>query len=471
MAVTPRSCKIPRTSNGGGDDEDDGDRLSSLPEHIIRHIFSFLDTINVVRASSVSRKWRYFSVSVPHLNLNIFTFWLLLLNKKDSMQVTNEKFKDFVNWVLMSQDWSVDIQNFSLYYWKIRDDNIIYRWMNVLARRNVQQLYLRLFSDTPLELPLCIINCESLVDLKICFDQYSVLKLPESPGFTRLKFLYLSMVEFMDSMLLGNFVSSCPVLENLTMDDCTFHDFKILDIAAPRLKNLIIDSLTSADEDLFNCEVIVACPSLVSFKLLGTPSGLSFPGTNGLQNVFIFFNHGPEHRTVEEGHHLMDSILRGICNIKVLKLSAAFLGFLLLAVAKPECSAAFYNLKSLTLLVSVDESDQSTIQFLNHSPNLEALSIIFTRLEDWGDNDVALSATRHTLVICGKSNHVTDSCKMPNDDISCMTYHLKKVELIDVACNKNELELVKFLLKNGHVLQKMSIRGKYLNYPTRLSQK
>ncbi|KAK0600996.1 hypothetical protein LWI29_020358 [Acer saccharum] len=328
MAVTPRSCKIPRTSNGGDDDADeyDGGRLSSLPEHIIHHIFFFLDTVDVVRASSVSRKWRYFLVSMPHLNLTISTFWSHLLKRKDSMQITNEKFKDFVNWVLMSQDWSVDIQKFSLYYSKISHDNTIYRWMNVLARRNMQQLYLGLISDTPLELPLCIVNCESLVDLKICFDRYSVLKLPKSPGFTCLQSLFLSKVEFLDSVLLGKFVSSCPVLENLTMDDCTFHDFKILDIAAPRLKNLTIDSLASADEGLFNCEVIVACPSLVSFKLLGTPSGLSFPGTNGLQNVFIFFNHGPEHRTVEEGRHIMDSILRGICNIKVLKLSAAFLG-------------------------------------------------------------------------------------------------------------------------------------------------
>ncbi|TXG67888.1 hypothetical protein EZV62_009163 [Acer yangbiense] len=411
MAVTPRSCKIQRTSNGGDDDEYDGDRLSSLPEHIIHHIFSFLDTIDVVVGFSKM---------------------------------------------------------------EIRHDNTIYRWMNVLARRNVQQLYLGLISDTPLELPLCIVNCESLVDLKICFDRYSVLKLPKSPGFNRLQSLFLSMVEFLDSVLLGKFVSSCPVLENLTMDDCTFHDFKILDIAAPRLKNLTIDSLASADEGLFNCEVIVACPSLVSFKLLGTPSGLSFPGTNGLQNVFIFFNHGPEHRTVEEGHHIMDSILRGICNIKVLKLSAAFLGFLLLTVAKPECSAAFYNLKSLTLLVSVeavDESDQSTIQLLNHSPNLEALSIIFTRLEDWGDNDMALSATRPTWVICGKSIPLTDSCKMPNEDISCLTYHLKKVELIDVACNKNELELVKILLNNGHVLQKMSIRGRRFENPDKIISK
>ncbi|KAI9186301.1 hypothetical protein LWI28_016038 [Acer negundo] len=150
MAITPRNCKIPTTSNV---DEDNSDRLSSFPEHIIHHIFSFLDTVHVVRSSSVSRKWRYFLVSMPHLNFNINTFWSLL-GEQWSIETTIKKFKDFVDGVLLSQNCSVDIQNFGLYYLKVRDDNTIYRWMNVMARRNVQQLDLSLLSHTPMELPL-----------------------------------------------------------------------------------------------------------------------------------------------------------------------------------------------------------------------------------------------------------------------------------------------------------------------------
>ncbi|KAK2639563.1 hypothetical protein Ddye_027358 [Dipteronia dyeriana] len=145
--------------------------------------------------------------------------------------------------------------------------------------------------------------------------------------------------------------------------------------------------------------------------------------------------------------------------------------FLPLTVAKPECSAAFCNLKSLKLLVSVDESDQSTIQLLYCCPNLEALSIFFARLEDWVGGAIQRSATRPTWVICGKSIPLTDSCKMPNEDIPCLTYHLKKVELIDVACNKKELELVKFLLNNGRVLQKMGIRGRRFENPNKIVSK
>ncbi|KAK2639574.1 hypothetical protein Ddye_027369 [Dipteronia dyeriana] len=240
MAVTPRNCKIPTISNV---DEDNGDRLSSLPEHIIHHIFSFLDTVDVVRASSVSQKWRYLYVSMPHLNFNIITFWSLLEEQEQrSIETTIKKFKDFVDGVLLSQNCSVDIQNFCLNYLKIGDDNTIYRWMNVMARRN----------------------------------------------------------------------------------------------------------------------------------------------------------------------------------------------FLLLAVAKPECSASFYNLKSLTLLVSVDESGQSIIQLLNHSPNLEDLTIIFESL-DWSE------------------------CWEIRDEVTCSTYHLKSVRLLDFGGSENELELVRFLLKKGVVLEKLSI--------------
>ncbi|KAI9177800.1 hypothetical protein LWI28_019436 [Acer negundo] len=343
MAVTPRNTKIPITSKGSDDDDDD--RPSSLPEPIINHIFSFLETIDVIRASLVCRKWR---------------------------------------------------------------------WMNVLARRKVQRLDLKLLSDTPMVLPRCIVNCESLLDLKICFYRCCALKLPEFPGFTSLKSLNLCMVEFSDSVLLAKFVSSCPVLESLIMHNCNFLNFKILDITASRLRNLTINVLAFRGDGL-NCEVIVACPSLVSFNLLGSPSGLSFIDTKSIHNVSLYFDCPPDpyHSTFEESRILMNNVLKGICNVKALKLSPAFLEFLLLAVPDQECfSASFYNLKSL--YVTMDEYDQSIIRLLNCSPNLEVLSICLKWWDCW-----------------------SDSMKLPNEDISCLTYHLRKILEISSTSLKN----------------------------------
>lgn len=46
---------------------------------------------------------------------------------------------------------------------------------------------------------------------------------------------------------------------------------------------------------------------------------------------------------------------------------------------------------------------------------------------------------------------------MKDEDIPCLKYHLKTVELIKFEGNKSLLQLVSFFLKNGHVLEKFII--------------
>ncbi|GAY68332.1 hypothetical protein CUMW_263270 [Citrus unshiu] len=97
-------------------------------------------------------------------------------------------------------------------------------------------------------------------------------------------------------------------------------------------------------------------------------------------------------------------------------------------------SASFNNLKSLILCVTTAEwTVPLIIRLLNHSPNLEVLTIYFD------------------------SDEYYDDWEIPDKVILCLTCHLKTVELIDFSGNENELELVRFLLKNGHVLQKLRV--------------
>lgn len=266
----PKSPKIPKLtcgvcSNVGGED---GDRLSNLPEPVIHHIFSFLETIDVVRASSVSRKWRYLWISIPFLKFNIHTIWSNPLERW-SLQTTNEKFKDFVNWVLSFQNSSVNIQRFRLSCLNRVDDYTLYRWIAVMAQRNVQVLDLDIISDEPIKLPRSLVTCESLESLKLDFGnqvQQGVLNMPTCAGFSRLKSLDLQHVEVLDYNLFRKFLSSCPLLENLYMKDCFFRDFKILDISTTSLKYLNIDDfLLSELEGLRSCEV--TCESLETLKL------------------------------------------------------------------------------------------------------------------------------------------------------------------------------------------------------------
>ncbi|KAH9651559.1 F-box/LRR-repeat protein [Citrus sinensis] len=442
-----KSTKIPRLRCGG----EDVDRLSNLPEPIIHHIFSFLGTIDVVRASAVSRKWRCFWLSIPYLNFNIHNIWSNP-QEKWSLEKINEKFKDFVNWVLLSQNGSINIQRFLLSCFNCVDDYTLYRWLSAVAQRNVQVLDLDIISEEPIKLPLCLVTCESLVSLKLDFGKkvyhQGVLELPTCAGFTRLKSLDLQKVELLDSNLFRKFISSCPLLENLNMAACFFRDFKILDISTTSLKHLTIDDVGFCEpKGLANCEVKLACPNLLSLKFSGSAElEFSFEGLKSLKKAYIYLDIDGD----DDVCYGVSKIFNGVRNAEVLKLNMVVSWLLNVVFAKPDCFfSPLYNLKSLKLIVGpFDQTIQSTINLLNCSPNLEALAIYF----DWFKDG--------------------DLWKIPDKGIPCLTHHLKTVEILEFYGNENQLELVRFILKCGQVLQKMSITWGYsgVKYPIKISR-
>ncbi|KAH9651584.1 putative FBD-associated F-box protein [Citrus sinensis] len=417
--------------NVGGED---GDRLSNLPEPIIHHIFSFLETIDVVRASAVSRKWRYLWLSIPYLNFNVHNICSNPLERW-SLQTTNEKFKDFVNWVLLFQNGSVSIHRFRLSCLNRVDDYTFYRWIAV-----------------PIKLPRSLVTCESLVSLKLDFgnrEHQGVLNLPTCVGFSRLKSLDLQHVEVLDYNLFREFLSSCPLLENLYTKECFFHNFEsldisttslkyltILDISSNSLKSLTLERIEFGGDELDNYKLKIACSNLESFNIFAPLlPDFTLESLNSLQNAFIFLETIGEYMEAKEICHRMSKILNGLRDVKVLKLSCTLYQFLnAILEQRSYFSASFNNLKSLILCVTTAEwTVPLIIRLLNHSPNLEVLTIYFD------------------------SDEYYDDWEIPDKVILCLTCHLKTVELIDFSGNENELELVRFLLKNGHVLQKLRI--------------
>ncbi|TXG67890.1 hypothetical protein EZV62_009165 [Acer yangbiense] len=387
---------------GGCNDEvgRDGDRLSSLPENIIGHIFSFLGSIDAVRASAVSRKWRYFWVSIPYLNFES--------NGHDFGSRSEIKFNDFVNWVLMSRNQLVDIQRFRISHLYLNENYAFYRLMDVMTDFNLQEIDLTIESKEEIELPQCILNCGSLVSLKLHFRN-CVLKQHTFPGFSKLKSLELCFVMFIDSLSLTNFVSSCPVLENLSVEGCMFVDDNIINITSTSLKDLsfILPKLSPffkypiRREQAREYGLKVACPNLVSLKVINLRSlEFSFQEMNSLQNLFLDLEryYGPYGRLKVEGCHALSKMLQGVYNLNALKVSEAFLEF--------------------------------------NSPLMSKAALKMLNIPD-------------------------DPWKMPNGTTSCLKYNLKIVELFQVRDDKFELDLVRFFLKNGHVLQKMGISWVY----------
>ncbi|KAH9783341.1 putative F-box/FBD/LRR-repeat protein [Citrus sinensis] len=196
------------------------------------------------------------------------------------------------------------------------------------------------------------------------------------------------------------------------------------------LKSLTLDNF--GGDESGNYKVKIACPNLVSFNFLASwAPDFAFEDLDSLQNAFIFFDIIDRDERDNESCHILSKLLNELCEVKALKLSTAFLRFHFVLEERGFIPNSFNYLKSLVLSVSMaDWVVPSIISLLNCSPNLEALTIYFE-----GD---------------------CDDWKISNKSIFCLTCHLKTVELIHVAGDENELELVRFLLKNGHVLKKLS---------------
>nr|XP_016492610.1 PREDICTED: putative F-box/FBD/LRR-repeat protein At5g56810 [Nicotiana tabacum] len=98
---------------------------------------------------------------------------------------------------------------------------------------------------------------------------------------------------------------------------------------------------------------------------------------------------------------------------------------------------SFYKLKILKLYVDVDEDFmQAMILLLKYSPNLEVLKLWSDENGDWIEN-----LQMHD----------------PDEIIVCLESHLKSIELIGFKDDENEIELIRFFLKNARVLEKLTI--------------
>ncbi|KAK6260960.1 hypothetical protein SCA6_015434 [Theobroma cacao] len=338
IASLPKRPKLPIPSNDVDPIDHGNKSMNDLPEPVVHHIFSFLETIDVIRASAVSTKWR---------------------------------------------------------------------WIKILAQKHVKELHLKVksYKRGPFALPRYLLAPDSLEILELDL-QRSVLKIPSDVGFSRLKSLQLVRTQLLDQNLFHNFISSCPLLENLRLEGCLFHDFKVLDISLRNLRKLFIDN------DMCGATILPW----------------------GWEDAVLH----------EELANYLLKLLRGVCHAEVLKLVIVPNSFFLMspqhlypAVAEPRCfSTTFYNLKSLKLFTGIDKCYiRSLIYLLKCAPNLQLLSVYID--EEGYDCDY--------------------EWEIPDEAIACLTDHLKMVKLIEVDNSDYELELIRFLLKNGHVLEKMSI--------------
>ncbi|KAJ4813340.1 F-box family protein [Rhynchospora pubera] len=196
----------------------DADYISDLPADLKEKILVKLPIKEVARTSILSSKWKDSWKSIPSL----------VLERKDREPMPVK----LVDNVLMVHRGPILEFKLSTY------DNCneaIGRWMLILSTNGIRDLQLRFWGYQRCNIPSDLFSCLALerLDFSGC-----TIDVPQFfQGFKLLRTLWLSRFD-LSGINLGNFISSCPLLENLALSN--FVQPGCLHILAPNLRKLHI---------------------------------------------------------------------------------------------------------------------------------------------------------------------------------------------------------------------------------------
>ncbi|PWA43057.1 F-box domain, FBD domain, Leucine-rich repeat domain, L domain-like protein [Artemisia annua] len=238
------------------------DYISTLPDPILHLILSRLhSTIEVVRTSVLSTRWKYLWTSIPSLNMT---------DSRKPNPLEKNEFKEFVYWVLVNR--TLDLNSFTLDCSSFYDMSTIGRWIHVVVMHKVKKLGLTFSLRDKCEaivLPRCLVDCGSLEMLTLKLSSHS-LCLKSFTGSKTLKVLRLDRVRLLNHDLVQSFFVNCPLLEELSLINCITHNLHYFSISCPNLKTLRTDNRGLGYKQEKLCKrLMVICPKLVYFEYGG----------------------------------------------------------------------------------------------------------------------------------------------------------------------------------------------------------
>nr|XP_023899009.1 F-box/FBD/LRR-repeat protein At5g56420-like isoform X1 [Quercus suber]XP_023899010.1 F-box/FBD/LRR-repeat protein At5g56420-like isoform X1 [Quercus suber]XP_023899011.1 F-box/FBD/LRR-repeat protein At5g56420-like isoform X1 [Quercus suber] len=399
--------------------------LHNLPEEILRYILSLLPTKDAIRTSVLCKRWEYLWTSIPNLDFNGFEL------------AKRKQFMNFVERVLLLRD-SSDTKKFTLYCHVLRDASHVSAWISAAVRRNVQQLYIRLYNfREPFSLPHSLFTCMTLTELQL--EMPCILKLPPTICFTNLKTLSLSRVTFAKEHSTEKLFSGLPVLEDLELENCNWVNLKVVSISAPKLLSIRIDEDSENQNDENGCKVMISGVSLRYFGYLGEfYNEYHVHNSPSLVEASVFASWFGE-RKRKMAHH-MYMLLTGFSSVKKLTLAFCAVELLTYAVEVVELlphMPIFNNLEYLSLEeLLVNLNSVALLKILQKSPRLKTM--VFSE-------GIGLSSDYE------RNDRILDPVP------PCFLSQLNCIKVYDYEGDEEELSAVKILLKNAVVLDKMVI--------------
>ncbi|KAL1195730.1 F-box/LRR-repeat protein [Cardamine amara subsp. amara] len=427
------------------------DLISSLPDEILGKILSLLRTNCAACTSVLSKRWRNLLSLVDNLDLN-------------DASGDHQYFCDFVDNTLSLLSNSTTVKRFSLDCAFNHDASRVDSWICTVLERGFLELKLKTMG-MEYRIDTEFFTSNTLVKLTISSRFYPDGRLP--PGgilFPALKSLSFVSVMFKDVEMYQDFISGCPVLEELFLH----YDNEIdppawngVVVSSPSIKRLNIKYNLPEYREEAHDGVWFETPSLVYLDYSSYVAeqyevdfGSLVEARLDLRSWERLIDEDKDESDEDESDEDSDienvfgdvtDLVEGISNVKTLHLSPDSLEvFHLCCDAMP----MFHNLTTLSFESDKEKGWQVVPLLLNNSPNLE------------------------TLVIKGLVHEVTDMCgdactcipkrktkkKEMEEEVCCLlTCQVKVLSISGYRGTCGELKQMRHLLGNLNCLETVKV--------------
>ncbi|KEH19756.1 putative F-box domain, FBD domain, leucine-rich repeat domain, L domain-containing protein [Medicago truncatula] len=424
------------------EDDDIDDRISTLPDALLRHILSFLPTDTCVRTSLISRRWRYLWKT-----LQVFDF-------HDYSQHNAELFMSFtvfVNAVLALRS-SPHIRKFCLLCYdsepKTFYTHSVNAWIRTAVGPHLQEFHLRIEGDD-FTLPITLFSCSNLLSLSL--DGCIEFELQDSSEIClpSLKVMKLGYNYSLDMNSLNILLSGCPILETLEILSLGLGYDELVSLRVPSS----LKSLKITVEVGYGICLEIDAPALKYLSLAAVTFLNAATIGENLHNVeeadLDLFSH-PDSESVEP----LLKLLRALSGLKHLELHSPTTQWLF--------SSPILDIPEFHYLVYLKVSFPSfNLSFLFDV--LQKCPVLQT-LITYDDQEDPTSVTDDPSPSHGWA-------VKPKNVPNCLISHLTFIDFQDYEGNSHELEFIAYVLLNGLVLKTMLIGGCWMDQPEELEKK
>ncbi|PNX72933.1 F-box family protein [Trifolium pratense] len=321
------------------DNNENQDRLSDLPDCVLFHILSYLDSKHAVQTCVLSTRWNHLWKRIPTLILHTTEFRTVKI------------FAIFVSNILTLRDTSTALHTLDLYRHGDIEPRLLKIVLNYVSSHNthIQKLGISVSADSILIMS-CVSSCRALTSLELSLysrgsDNFTKTIFPKSLNLPLLTSLYLENFAFCSGENgCADPFTTLPKLNSLAICRCSVKDAQILSISSETLVSLAM-RYNSSDFD----KIELSTPSLRTFTFTGKliqkicGSGLSFVKLVNIDD----YSDSVDHALV------LFSWLEDLANIESLRVTSNTLQILSLVPDLLELKLpSFCNLKTLEVELS-----------------------------------------------------------------------------------------------------------------------